>query len=68
MTEQAVLVHRLHPAVRLLDRLIRREQYHELVPEARSGPLQRIRTVLVGRPLRTYVRTGKRAKQRRLIP
>lgn len=70
-------LHREHPAVKQLDRLIRRVQIvrfsvnHEerSVTVHRSDlewPLQRLRKSLAGKPLRPYLRSGKYAKQRRL--
>jgi hypothetical protein len=68
-------LHRRHPAVRELDRIIRGEQAEEragLGLHCRKGvpvedSLQAIRRALVGKPLRPNNRTGARARQRRLL-
>lgn len=63
---------RLHPAVRMLDRIIRRTQFFGALGKIELLGVsialnEKVRKVLVGKPLRAYRKTGKGAKQRRLL-
>jgi hypothetical protein len=64
-------LHRRHPAVRELDRVIRYLQAsvasHYAAFTRAEDRLQHVRAALVGKPLRPNNRTGARARQRRLL-
>lgn len=65
------ILHRRHPAVRMLDRIIRRTQFFGALnhPELLGVAMalnEKVRKALAGKPLRPYLRSGKHAKQQRL--